>query len=86
MSTIVDLDTGRFLGVVDASISIGQQARLLVSAVTWRLGVHVVAIDPSDAFRKAIRLRVPRSTVSIDHFHVAALANQALSKDRQRLS
>jgi hypothetical protein len=32
----------------------------------WRLAVQVVAIDPSAAFRKALRMWLPRTAVAVD--------------------
>jgi transposase len=55
-------------------------------AVDWRLGVQVVAIDPSAAFRKALGMSLPRTAVSVDHFHLISLANQAMTETRQNLS
>lgn len=86
MTTIVDLDTGQILGVVDGRDHTGVGARLLKRPLEWRLGVQVVAIDPSAAFRKAIRMWLPRTAVSVDHFHLIQLANQALTEVRQHLS
>ena len=34
----------------------------------WRLGVQVVAINPSAAFRKALRIWLPRTAVAVDAF------------------
>jgi hypothetical protein len=48
--------------------------------------VQVVAIDPSAAFRKAIREELPRVAVSVDHFHLVQLANDMVTVVRQRLS
>jgi transposase len=50
------------------------------------LGVQVVAIDPSVAFRKALRMWLPRTAVAVDHFHLVSLANQAMTETRQNLS
>ncbi|WP_458782225.1 transposase [Arthrobacter sp. D3-16] len=36
----------------------------------WRLSAQVVAIDPSAAFRKALRMRLSRTAVTVDHFHL----------------
>lgn len=52
----------------------------------WRLGVQVVAIDPSAAFRKALRMWLPRTAVAVDAFHLVKLANDALTQVRQRLT
>jgi hypothetical protein len=48
--------------------------------------VQVVAIDPSAAFRKALRMWLPRTAVAVDHFHLVSLANQAVTETRQNLS
>jgi transposase len=86
MTTVVDLDTGRVLGIVDGRDSTGVGAWLFARPLQWRLGVEVVAIDPSAAFRKALRMWLPRTAVSVDAFHLVSLANQAVTEARQRLS
>jgi hypothetical protein len=51
MTTIVDLDTGQALGVVDGRDHKGVGDRLFAWPLAWRLAVQAVAIDPSAAFR-----------------------------------
>jgi hypothetical protein len=48
--------------------------------------VQVVAIDPSAALRKALRMWLPRTAVAVDHFHLISLANRAMTEARQYLS
>nr|WP_245827722.1 ISL3 family transposase [Sinomonas mesophila] len=86
MTTIVDLDTGQVLGVVEGRDSEGVGEWLFARPLPWRLGVETVAIDPSAAFRKALRMWLPRTAVSVDAFHLVSLANQAVTEARQRLS
>lgn len=86
MTTIVDLDTGQVLGVVDGRDHRGVGDWLFARPLQWRLGVQVVAIDPSAAFRKALRMWLPRTAVAVDHFHLVSLANQAVTETRQNLS
>ncbi|KRE71192.1 ISL3 family transposase [Arthrobacter sp. Soil762] len=86
MTTIVDLDTGRVLGVVDGRDHRGVGDWLFARPLDWRLGVQVVAIDPSAAFRKALRMWLPRTAVAVDHFHLVSLGNQAMTEARQNLS
>ncbi|MDQ0240159.1 MULTISPECIES: ISL3 family transposase [Arthrobacter] len=86
MTTIVDLDTGQVLGVVDGRDHRGVGDWLFARPLAWRLGVQVVAIDPSAAFRKALRMWLPRTAVAVDHFHLVSLANQAVTEARQNLS
>jgi transposase len=86
MTTIVDLDSGQVLGVVDGRDHKGVGEWLFARPLAWRLAVQVVAIDPSAAFRKALRMWLPRTAVAVDHFHLVSLANQALTEVRQNLS
>lgn len=86
MSTLVDADTGRVLGVVDGRGSSGVGTWLGSRSQAWRDGVQVVAIDPSAAFRKAIREHLPHAAVSVDAFHLVQLANDMLTRVRQRVT
>lgn len=86
MTSIVDLDTGQVLGVVDGRDHAGVGAWLIQRPLEWRLGVRIVAIDPSAAFRKALRMWLPRTAVAVDHFHPIQFANQAVTEVRQQLS
>jgi transposase len=86
MTTFVDADTGRVLGVVDGRDSAGVGGWLTARSQAWRDGIEVVAIDPSAAFRKALREHLPHAAVSVDAFHLVNLANDALTAVRQRVS
>jgi hypothetical protein len=70
MTTIVNLDTGQVLGVVDGRDHKGVGDRSSAGPLAWRLAVQVVAIDWSAAFRKALRMWLPRTAVAVDHFHL----------------
>ena len=85
MSTIVDVTSGQVLAVVDGRGSAGVGAWLAARPAHWLAQVEVVAIDPSAAFRKAIRTHLPCAAVSVDAFHAVMLANAALTAVRQRL-
>ena len=85
MTPIVDLDTGQVLGVVDGHDHTGIGEWLFVRPLDRRFGVQVVAIDPSAAFRKALRMWLPRTAVAVDHFHLISLANQAITETWQNL-
>jgi transposase len=85
MTTLVDADTGRVLGVVDGRDSAGVGAWLQARSPSWRDAVEVVAIDPSVAFRKALREHLPPTAVSVDPFHLVKLANDMLTRVRQRV-
>jgi hypothetical protein len=64
MTTIVDLDTGQVLGIVDGRDHKGVGDWLFARPLQWRLGVQVVAIDPSAAFRNALRMWLPPGTLA----------------------
>lgn len=85
MTTLVDTDTGRVLGVVDGRDSAGVGTWLAARSQAWRDAVEVVAIDPSAAFRKALREQLPAAAVSVDAFHLVKLANDAVTAVRQRV-
>lgn len=86
MTTIVDLDTGQVLGIGGGRNHKGVVDWLFAQPMEWRLAVQVVVIDPSAAFRKALRMWLPGTAVAVDHFHLISLANQAMTKTRQNLS
>lgn len=85
MTTLVDTDTGRVLGVVDGRDSAGVGGWLAARSQAWRDAVEVVAIDPSAAFRKALREQLPQAAVSVDAFHLVKLANDMVTAVRQRV-
>jgi transposase len=86
MTTFVDTDTGRVLGVVDGRDSAGVAGWLGARSDRWREGVQVVAIDPSAAFRKALHEHLPQAAVSVDAFHLVKLAGDMVTAVRQRVS
>jgi transposase len=85
MTTLVDTDTSRVLGVVDGRDSAGVGTWLAARSPAWRDAVEVVAIDPSAAFRKALREHLPAAAVSVDAFHLVKLANDMVTAVRQRV-
>lgn len=86
MTTLVDADTGRVLGVVDGRDSAGIGAWLAARSQAWRDAVKVVAIDPSAAFRRAIREQLPQAAGSVDAFHLVKLGNAMVTRVRQRVT
>ncbi|MBM7847136.1 ISL3 family transposase [Arthrobacter roseus] len=86
MSTIVDVDSGQVLGIVNGRDSHGVGAWLKSRPAAWLAGIETVGIDPSAAFRKALREHLPDAAVSVDHFHLVLLANDMLTGVRQRVA
>jgi transposase len=85
MSTIVNATSGQVLGIVDGRDSAAVGGWLATRAQAWRDRIQVVAIDPSAAFKKAITEQLPNTKISVDAFHLVQLANQMLTRVRQRL-
>lgn len=86
MTTLVDLDTGQVLGIVDGRDSAAVGDWLSQRSERWRERIEIVAIDPSAAFRKALRTWLPRAAVSVDKFHLVKLGNDMVTTVRQRLA
>jgi transposase len=66
----------------------GRTSRAVVDWLTargqdWLAAVEVVAIDPSAPYARAVRQALPAARIVIDHFHVVALANRAVTQVRQ---
>ncbi|MGW4424855.1 ISL3 family transposase [Streptosporangium sp. NPDC004631] len=45
-----------------------------------------MAIDPAACYRSAIKQALPHAVIVVDHFHLVALANKALTSVRQRVT
>lgn len=86
MTTLVDLGTGQVLGIVDGRDSTAVGDWLAQRSESWRERIEIVAIDPSAAFRKALRTWLPRAAVSVDKFHLVKLGNEMVTTVRQRLA
>lgn len=86
MTTLVDLATGQVLGIVDGRDSTAVGDWLAQRSEQWRERIEIVAIDPSAAFRKALRTYLPRAAVSVDKFHLVKLGNDMVTTVRQSLA
>jgi transposase len=52
----------------------------------FRDTVQIVAVDPSAPYAAAVRHALPHARVTVDHFHLVLLANQAVTAVRQRVT
>ncbi|WP_079553460.1 transposase [Arthrobacter sp. 49Tsu3.1M3] len=86
MTTIVDLGHWTGHGSNDRHGLLGVGDEPFASPLVWRLGVQVVAIEPSAAFRTALGMWLPRTCVPVDHFHLVSMANLAVTETGQDLS
>jgi transposase len=51
----------------------------------WRAAVQIVTIDPAAPYALAVRSALPHAQLAVDHFHLVALANRAVTAVRQRI-
>ena len=77
-NVVIDLVDGRDFAAVRTWVE--AQPQVVAPAV------EVVAIDPSAAFRSAVRRLLPKARVSVDHFHLVKLANDTVTAVRRRVS
>jgi transposase len=74
------------LGQVDGRSSAAVSRWLAERSQDFRDGVEIVAVDPSAPYAAAIRDALPTARVAVDHFHLVALANAAVTAVRQRVT
>ena len=89
-------DTG-FVDLAGSQGLLGQrEGRTGAAVIDWlsqrsaqfREAVQFVAIDPAAVYATAIRTPglLPNATIVVDHFHLVALANDAVTKVRRRVT
>lgn len=84
---LCDLTGGHgLLGQVEGRNAAAVSTWIAQQSTTWRTGVKVVAIDMSTVFKAAVRESLPDAVLVIDRFHVAQLANAALTELRRRVT
>lgn len=82
-----DLTGGNgLLGQVEGRTATSVSAWIEGQSRQWRAGVQVVAIDMCTVFKAAVRDSLPHATLVVDRFHVAQLANTALTEVRRRVT
>lgn len=86
MSTFVDADTGRVLGVVGGCSSTNITRWTRQHSPAWLDQLQVWAFGPSATFRNAVRQVPPAVEISVDHWHVVRLGNQMVTDVRQRVT
>ena len=79
-------DGAGLLGQVEGRTAASVSAWIDAQRPAWRAGVQVVAIDMCTVFKAAVRASLPHARLVVDRFHVAQLANAALSEIRRRVT
>lgn len=84
---MVDLGGGAgLLGQVEGRTAATVSGWIEAQSAVWRAGVETVAIDMCTVFKAAVRTSLPHAVLVVDRFHVAQLANAALSEVRCRVT
>ena len=86
-SVVSDLDRRCVVDVIDGCTRRAVERYLGSLSEQQRRAVEVVSIDPSEAYRQAIRSQLPAARIVCDHFHLVRGANTALDsirRERQR--
>ena len=84
---MVDLGGGAgLLGQVEGRTAAAVSAWIEAQSLAWRAAVQVVAIDRCTVFKATVRTGLPHATPVVDRFHVAQLANAALTEVRRRVT
>ena len=78
--------TGRLLGQVAGRTGRAVTGWLDDRGQDWKNQVAYVAIDPCAVYRSAITKALPHAVIVVDHFHLVRLANQAVTRVRQRVT
>ncbi len=77
---------GRLLGQVAGRTGRAVTGWLDDRGADWKGGVKFVAMDPCAVYRSAVGRALPDAVIVVDHFHLVRLANQAVTKVRQRVT
>jgi transposase len=77
---------GRLLGQVAGRTGKTVAEWLDARGQDWKDQVKFVAIDPCAVYRSAVQRALPHAVIVVDHFHLVRLANQAVTKVRQRVT
>ncbi len=77
---------GRLLGQVAGRTGKTVAGWLDARGQDWKDQVKFVAIDPCAVYRSAVQRALPDAVIVVDHFHLVRLANQAVTRVRQRVT
>jgi transposase len=78
--------SGRLLGQVAGRTGRTVTGWLDDRGQAWKDQVKFVAIDPCAVYRSAVERALPQAVIVVDHFHLVRLANQAVTRVRQRVT
>jgi transposase len=87
ITAAVDVTSGRIIDVFDGRDAADLTRWLDEQPGEWVAGIKVVSLDPHEGYRAAVRRcqLLADVTMVVDPFHIVRLANQAVTKCRQRV-
>ena len=88
VTAAVDVTTGQIVDVFEGRDAKHLQTWMAVQDPGWLAKIEVVSVDPHEGYRSAICAEgspLADVTVVVDPFHIVRLANQAVTKCRQRV-
>ncbi len=87
VTAVVDVTTGQIVDVFEGRNANDLRLWLAGMPAAWRSAVTVVSVDPHEGYRSAISGTplLGKVTMVVDPFHIVRLANQALTRCRQRV-
>lgn len=85
ISSLVDLDGGRVLDVVEERTEIAAKALIDKALTETQQGqVTAVALDMWKAYANAVSEKLPQADIVHDHFHISQHLNEAVDKVRRQ--
>src|SRR5512144_1630986 len=86
-TNFVDLGgDGGLLGQTGGRTAAAVVAWLDARGEDWKAAVRSVAMDPCATYRRAVQDALPQARIVADHFHLVRLANDAVTRTRQRVT
>lgn len=86
-TNFVDLaGDGGLLGQTGGRTAASVVAWLDARGAAWKAAVRIVAMDPCATYRRAVQDALPQARIVADHFHLVRLANDAVTRTRQRVT
>jgi len=83
---VTDHDTGDVIWAGEGKCSATLKGFFQSLPDEVRDAIEIVTMDMSQAYQKAVREMLPKAEIAFDHFHIAKLANEALSEVRRTLA
>jgi transposase len=84
LTGLVDLDTGELLDIVCGRTGASVTGWLRTLDAAQRDQIGVVVVDPHAGYRSALLAGLPGVVAVVDRFHIAQLANKAITDVRRR--